>query len=158
MRSITGIIAVVALTLAAQNALAQESDCTSLDTVSWLEGTWVTESNGRRTTETWAFVSDDTVEGEGRVTRISTGEQTGSETLRLVVMGGEVFYLAKIASNPFPVPFALVACDATSATFENMEHDFPRRLEYTWDGDQALNVQVSDGAGNGFTLPFVRER
>ena len=71
-------------------------------------------------------------------------------------MGGAVFFVAKVDSNPFPVPFKLVGCSESTATFENLDHDFPRRLEYSMPAPDALHVDVSDGEGNGFQINYLR--
>ena len=79
------------------------------------------------------------------------------EALRLVNMGDEIFYLAKVAHNALPVAFKLVDCGDDWAVFENPDHDFPRRLEYRIAGN-GMDVHVSDGLadGKGFTLRFTR--
>lgn len=138
-------------------ATAQDSSCDTLEAVAWMAGTWSTESGARKTVEHWQPISEKTMEGWGRVFRSETGELTGEETLRLVEMSGEVFYVAKVGGNPFPVPFKLVSCGPGTATFENMDHDFPRRLEYSNPSEDALHVKVSDGEGNGFQLRYDRE-
>lgn len=147
-------LALTLLFLIAQPALAQE--CNDLAAVEWMQGTWETEDDVRRTTEKWSRISKQTMEGEGRVYRKESGAQTGSESLRLVEMGGEVFYMAKTGGNPLPVAFRLASCTPDSATFENPEHDFPQRLVYRHPSRDVLHVDVSDLDGNGFRLEFVR--
>lgn len=78
-----------------------------------------------------------------------------SESLRLVVMAGEVYYLAKVPHNPLPVAFRLSEGGDRSAVFTNPDHDFPRRIEYHL-GDGVLTVRVSDGGEKGFELRFTR--
>lgn len=137
-------------------AAGQDASCGSLDDVAWMEGRWVDEQPGRHTIEEWSRVSDLTMEGIGYLMRPSTGEVRVSETLRLVEMSEEVFFVAYIKSNRMPVPFRLAECGSDFAVFENMAHDFPRRLAYTLNGADSLHVDVSDGEGNGFELSFVK--
>lgn len=137
-------------------AWAQDSTCDNLNEVAWMEGTWEVQSDTRRTVEQWSRITEQTMEGEGRVFRVDTGTQVGSETLRLVEMGGEVFYLAKTGGNALPIAFRLTSCSSKSATFENPDHDFPQRLVYRNPSADSLHVDVSDLDGNGFRLEFVR--
>jgi len=166
-----------ALTLALGGArMAPAADCGELKHLTWLLGHWRAAAGERVIREYWAPVSTETWEGfsetraaapgGGGVTA-GSGEGAGggdaagvvieSESLRLVELAGEVFYLAKVGHNPLPIAFRLTECGEGLAVFENPAHDFPRRLEYRLVGS-ALIVRVSDGAegGQGFTLEFAR--
>ena len=52
-----------------------------------------------------AILFEKTMEGWGRVYRTDSGNIEGEETLRLLEMSGEVFFVAKVGGNAFPVPF-----------------------------------------------------
>jgi hypothetical protein len=146
---------VTAVALLAGGA-AQAAECTSLEPLRWLLGSWVADSGKRIVTETWTEASPTTFEGDGVTLERSDGSVVDGETLRLVVMGDGVFYVAKVAHNDYPVAFRLTTCQAERLVFENPAHDFPRRLEYRRvDGDR-LEVNVSDGAERGFRLDFRR--
>lgn len=119
--------------------------CTSLRSAAWLLGHWTGEHG---VTESWKQAGDRTYEGHGF-------DGKSSESLRLVEMSGEVFYIAKVAHNELPVAFKLAICGDDLLVFENPDHDFPRRIEYRRDGD-ALIVRVSDGAERGFDLKFFK--
>jgi hypothetical protein len=41
-----------------------------------------------------------------------------------------------MAHNLRPISFKLVKLTGTVAVFENLEHDFPQRIEYSLEGDQ----------------------
>jgi hypothetical protein len=134
-----------------QGRLAQD-----LDSLDWLLGRWQTAAAPRVTEEHWTRITPDTWEGSGRTLEPSTGKVLGEESLRLVGMSGGVFYLAKVSHNELPVAFRLTRSGPGRAIFENPSHDFPRKLEYELQAPDSLSVQVSDGAGKGFTLEFVR--
>ena len=68
--------------------------------------TWTATSGKERLTEDWRRAGDATFEGEGSTWSIESGERTGSESLRLAAMSSGVYYIAKVAHNPLPVPFA----------------------------------------------------
>ena len=131
--------------------------CDNLDSLAWMEGEWVAQGETYVTQESWVRVSAQTYEGAGRVTVAATGEERSTESMRLVVMSGEVFMLPKAAHNPFPTPFKLVECSGDAHVFENKEHDFPKQLTYTRVGSDSLHVIVSDGGTRGFKLRFGRK-
>lgn len=137
-------------------ALAAPPECSRLETVAWLVGTWQAESGDRLLTETWTSASPITLEGRGVTRSRADGRVLDAEDLRLVAMGDGVFYVAKVAHNERPVAFALNSCADGLLVFENAAHDFPRRLEYRRVGADRLEVTVSDGGARGFRLDFSR--
>ena len=123
----------------------------------WLLGDWQAESDKTTWRETWTEIGAATWEGRGiEASNVDPGKQSAEE-LRLVQMGGSVYYLAKVTHNELPVPFRLVECGDGHLVFANPEHDFPRRLDYERQADGRLRVRVSDGAEKGFTLDFGRQ-
>jgi hypothetical protein len=140
---------------------AHAGGCDSLDAVNWLLGNWVRADAENMTLETWHRVSADTFEGVG-TTESYDGEILRQESLRLVVMSGKVFYIAKVTENDLPVPFVMTLCTDGEMTFENPAHDFPRRLIYWHHSPDSANtpetmtVRVDDGADKGFSITFAR--
>ena len=143
-------------TLLVAATCAQAAPCSNLDTARWLLGQWVAESGDRRVLETWREVSAVTFEGSGVTSARADATIVDGEDLRLIAMLDAVFYVAKVAHNPYPVAFRMTVCEASRLVFENPTHDFPRRLEYTMQPDGRLEVAVSDGAEQGFKLMFHR--
>jgi ketosteroid isomerase-like protein len=131
-------------------------DCATLDSLAWLPGEWIAEGEKSTFRESWAARGPRTWEGQGSETSKTKPADVSSEELRLVEMKGGVFYIAKVSHNPLPVAFHLSECGDGRFTFVNPAHDFPRRIDYVRQGDDRLDVRVSDGAGDGFTLNFIR--
>jgi len=131
-------------------------ECRTLDSLSWLLGDWVAQGEKSTTRESWSARSTRTWEGKGVQTSRAVPANANAEDLRLVEMADGVFYIAKVAHNEMPVAFRLAECADNRFSFVNPAHDFPRRLDYTRQGDDRLLVRVSDGADQGFTLEFVR--
>lgn len=123
-----------------------------------LAGQWQTaaDAKGRFVTEQWQALDAHNYAGQGR--QVTAAGHEPSEDLRLVQMGGQWFYLAKVAGNNLPVAFALTTCLHNDWLFENRGHDFPKQLHYQLQQPDALTVTVSDGAGQGFVLQFRRQR
>ncbi|HIG39775.1 MAG TPA: hypothetical protein EYQ14_04450 [Gammaproteobacteria bacterium] len=136
--------------------LSYSQSCDSLDSVQWLPGDWTNDDGENIVTESWKRISPLTFEGSGETRSRTSNELQTGESLRLVEMAGEVFYVAKVDHNNRPVAFKLIQCSATSAAFENSDHDFPKKLEYRLNNKNELNVRVSDGKDKGFEISYTR--
>jgi len=136
--------------------LLAAEDCNTLESLHWLLGNWESVGGNTRWVETWEQMTDKTIEGSTVQHRRSDDVVTSEETLRLVEMSGEVFYIAKVAQNELPIAFKLTACGPGIATFENAQHDFPKLLRYELKSDATLDVLVADENADGFTIVFAR--
>ncbi len=126
-----------------------------LSSLEWLLGTWQEESSRGITFETWTRVSPRTFEGVGEMQSAESGERVTTETLRIVEMSGDIFYMAYVSHNPNPVPFKLTQSSDRAAVFENPDHDFPTKLEYNLLAPDRLTVAVSNGE-RGFEISFTK--
>lgn len=151
------VISVMSLCLVLQTAL-QAKTCDTLDSFTWLVGNWKSESNKLKINESWKQISSKTFEGSGYTFSVEENKIVSSETLRLVEMSGEVFYVAKVASNALPVAFKLTSCTAETAIFENSLHDFPKKLSYQLNKENNITVFVSGENGKGFSIEFISEK
>ncbi len=131
--------------------------CDTIESVNWLVGNWHYENSELKINESWKRVSAKTMEGYGQTESVKKNEIVSAETLRLVEMSGEVFYLAKVASNKLPVPFKLTSCVDKTAIFENTEHDFPKKIAYRLTGRNNIAVSVTGDKGKGFKIEYTRE-
>lgn len=114
--------------------------------LAWMSGHWETgDGNGRWTEETWSDARGGVMLGMSRTLhgdRLREFEflriQTGAD--------GAPAYLAQPGGQP-PVAFRLTAHDATSATFDNPQHDFPQRIVYRRRGDTMVaTISALDGS------------
>lgn len=138
--------------LLALPATVQAAQCDDLHQLQWLLGSWQFKSDTLDVTERWHSVSADTFEGAGNAW--SHGKLISSESLRLVAMSGEIFYIAKVSSNALPTAFKLTGCASTYAEFTNPAHDFPTRLQYNLVADGDIEVLVSGRDGKSFSYRF----
>jgi Tol biopolymer transport system component len=134
---------------------AYAQTCTDLQQLNWLLGDWQQTKTNSLTTESWTVVSEQSLEGSGHSFKLVNGEKqlSSTESMRILQMGGEIFFIAKVAHNELPVVFKAIDCTANSVAFINAEHDFPNKLHYQRQAEQ-LNVDVSDMAGKGFKVVF----
>jgi hypothetical protein len=146
----------LAALLAIRASAAVAGECGSLAQLDWLAGEWLADGRESTWRESWVPAGPATWEGVGVETSKADPAKSTAEDLRLVEMGGAVFYVAKVGHNELPVAFRLVECDDGRLVFTNPAHDFPRRLDYLRQPDGHLRVRVSDGGEKGFTLDFAR--
>ncbi|MDN3641043.1 DUF6265 family protein [Simiduia curdlanivorans] len=118
-------------------------------------GSWVAHSGKQITTEAWASASSHTFEGKGM--SFSDNQLKSVESLRIVEMSGALYFIAKVSHNALPVVLSLTSCTATSARFENVARDFPKRIQYSLAGADQLSATVSDAVNQGISINFTRQ-
>jgi len=150
------IIIFMSLCLVFQSS-AQAKNCGTVDSLTWLIGHWHSENSKLKINESWQRISDKTFEGAGSTYSFKKNKTVSAETLRLVEMSGEVFYIAKVASNNLPVAFKLTNCTANSVSFENSLHDFPKKISYQLNEENHLTVHVTGEKDTGFSIEFSRD-
>ena len=127
--------------------MGQAPPAVQVSDLSWMSGRWQTEGldSPHMTDEAWSEPRSGVMLGYSR---------TGGDRLRefefLRIQAGPdgvPVYYAQPGGGP-PVGFRLVAHDATSATFENPQHDYPQRIRYEiWhDGTMWATISKLDGS------------
>jgi len=144
------------LLLSLNIGITRENKATQLNDLNWVEGTWKREGPRGPVFEQWTKVSNQTFEGVSF--RISGGDTTFLEFIRLEQFGDEIFYTPKVPHNKYPVPFKLESVDERGFMFENPEHDFPQRIIYKQKkGSFHVRVEGSqNGSESGFDMDFVK--
>lgn len=115
-----------------------------LKAVSFMAGTWHAEVRGTTIEEQWMEPAGKLMLGMSR-----TVSQRGAffEFLRLEARADGVYYVAQPAGRP-PTDFKLVRHSAGEAVFENLAHDFPKRIVYRLDSPVELTARVEGDAGS----------
>lgn len=149
------VVSLVTLLCFAYHTQAQTKTCDSLESLAWLLGNWSAHNSKLKIDESWGKISNQTFEGSGQTYSIKKDKIVSKETLRLVEMAGEVFYIAKVSSNELPVAFKLTYCTADTHVFENSKHDFPKKLRYQRFANNKMTVSVSGDNGKGFSIDFI---
>lgn len=120
----------------------------SVHEFSWLVGRWQSRTGGVLSEETW----DPSPWGKmmlGRNRTVSpSGEQIAFESLHIGVYDGGVFYVASPDGAP-GTPFELVEWGPTHVIFENLEHDFPKRIIYLQRSENELEARAVGADGRG---------
>jgi hypothetical protein len=138
--------------------MGQAAPPASVADLAWMSGRWETEGmNDNVTQESWSEPRAGAMLG---YSRSGTGERMREfEFLRIQAgADGVPTYHAQPGGRP-PVSFRLTAHSATSATFENPQHDFPQRIRYERTGGDTMMATISklDGS-NAMRWLYRRQR
>ena len=148
-------LAALLLTLSAPGWGQSPPRRATLADVAWISGNWVGGAGALSIEERWTPAAGGAMLGVSRT--IKQGRMVAFEFLRIVERAGTVVYIAQ-PNGVQPTEFTLTALDASSATFENPAHDYPKVIRYTKQTDGTLEARIS--AENGQrpqTFVFKRE-
>jgi hypothetical protein len=127
----------------------------SLAQMSWLSGTWATTGTAT-TEERWTPATGGAMHAVSRTIR--GGSLAAFEFLCIAERHGGLVYTAMPNARTPATDFFLTAIDATSATFENPLHDFPKSIRYVLKPDGALDAIISGEAGSrSTTIAFKKQ-
>jgi hypothetical protein len=151
-------VIVLCLLLLPGPAVAQENTVTIND-LAWLKGCWGLSRNGRETTEHWLKPAGGTMLGISRT--VAEGKTVEFEFTQIrQEPNGEIFFIAKPSGQP-EATFKLIKGSVNEVIFENPQHDFPQRVIYRRQGDDALLGRiegVSKGKERSVDFPMTRAR
>ncbi|MEP0369213.1 MAG: DUF6265 family protein [Cyclobacteriaceae bacterium] len=114
----------------------------SLEELDWMTGKWIKESDSPVTTsiEVWEKTSETEMTGYGLT--MEDGDTIFYERLQIIEEDGELFYLADVGEGI--VKFKLNESEYGKWAFEDPEHDFPKRIIYTYDGTSMVAFAQAD--------------
>jgi hypothetical protein len=125
--------------------------------VEWIAGVWSGARGSSTIEERWTPPAGGSMLAISRTLR--DGLQSAFEFLCIVERDGGLVYTAMPNGRTPATDFTLTKIDATSATFENPAHDFPKMIRYTKLPDGSLEAVVSgEGGQKPQTFVFKRER
>ena len=147
---IAGILLVLGVIIDSQPLESPRAEATSfthtIAELSWMAGDWQTPSGGRaQIEEHWTPAAGGTMFGVSRT--IAGGRTVEFEFLKLEERGGEVFYVAHPKARCPGTDFKLTSVTRQSATFENPQHDFPKRITYRKSETGGLTATIDGGEG-----------
>ncbi|MCW3116796.1 MAG: hypothetical protein JWM28_878 [Chitinophagaceae bacterium] len=118
------------------------SDFKKLD---WIAGTWkrTNAKEGQNGYERWTKLSDTEWQGIGIIMQ---GRDTSLvEKLKIFVKNKHLYYIADISGNPEPVWYRFTEITENGFACENLEYDFPKRIEYRQQGNKIKATVSGDG-------------
>ncbi|MGO3183482.1 MAG: DUF6265 family protein [Aequorivita sp.] len=127
----------------------------------WLVGTWTNESGEEFSQETWSKENDSTFTAFGF--KQIGGETIFAETMALEQKGVKLLLTVADANEKgeSPVSFRLIPSEKDQFTFENKNHDFPKRITYTNPTKDSLHTWIEgtvDGGKKMLEFNFSRKK
>ena len=137
--SLTGLL-IFSSVLAAVSQNRAATGPFRVEDLSFLTGDWLTTSGGTQVDEHWTAVAGGTLMGLSRT--VNAGRTLGFEYLRIETRPDGIFYVAHPRAKSPGTDFKLVRLQDREAVFENLAHDFPKRIIYRRNPDGSLTARV----------------
>ena len=111
-----------------------------IEDLAWLSGDWETAPGRTRIDEHWTNVAGGSLIGMSRT--VAGGKTVFFEYLRIESRGPDIYYVAHPKARTPGTDFKLARLTAQEAVFENLAHDFPKRVIYRKNGDGTLTARI----------------
>jgi len=122
--------------------------------LSWIAGDWETNLGNVRVDEHWTDLSGGSMLGMSRT--VSGGRTVSFEYLRIETRPDGIYYVAHPRAKSPGTDFKLVRSDRRQAVFENLSHDFPKRIIYRLNPEGSLTARVEgDGSEKEKAQEFI---
>lgn len=117
---------------------------TSIQSLNWLLGDWQYTRQDMVFTEFWSYSMDSTTL-EGRGIAYKNNRIVSQEEMRIEQIDRDLYYIVTVKNHNEnkAIPFRLTSLTDNSVTFENPDHDFPQKIEYTMINQDSINAVVS---------------
>jgi len=121
----------------------------------FLQGTWKMET--KENYETWEVVNNHELKGSSYAIR--GGKKMTSEFLSITISPDKTVYTAVVPNQNEgkPVDFVLNTTVQNKFSFENLHHDFPKKIQYTKIDDKTLLVEVLGDNDQGFSYKMTKQ-
>ena len=128
----------------------------NLSQLEFLIGTWQVE--GKQNFESWKKENDTVFIGLGY--KIKDSISTVTETLKLQVVKDNIVYTATVPNqnDGEAVPFTLNTSRHDLFSFENPDHDFPKKIQYQLTSEGKIMVNVLGENDKGFSFYFIKPK
>jgi hypothetical protein len=120
----------------------------------FLEGTWKIE--GKETYEVWEKAKPQHYIGQSY--KLNNGQKTISETLVIRKIDNKIVYEANVPdqNEAKTIQFVLNTENKSCYSFENIEHDFPKKIQYKKITNDKIEVSVLGDDDKGFSFTQVK--
>lgn len=125
-----------------------------LNGLGFLSGTWKMEN--KENYENWKAVNDSLLEGSAY--KMKAGQKVTTEYFSIKARPGKIIYQAIVPdqNNGKAVDFELNENLKNKYSFENLSHDFPKKIQYTKLNDTTIFVEVLGANDKGFSYKMMK--
>jgi len=127
----------------------------SMDSIDFLIGTWQIESRDQY--ETWAKDRNNALIGYSYEVR--ENQEIILETLAIKMIDNQMVYEATVPdqNEGQSIHFTLNPDLGSCFSFENIHHDFPKKIQYHKLSDNEIKIIVLGEEGKGFSYKLIRQ-
>ena len=120
----------------------------------FLVGTWKME--GKENYESWEKL-DHLFKGQSY--KIVDGQQIVTEIIELKSDGNRIIYTPTVfdQNEGKPIQFILLKLDKNVFSFENSDHDFPKKIQYKKQSENELLITVLGENDKGFSYKLIKQ-
>ena len=111
-----------------------------IEDLAWISGDWETAPGRMQIDEHWTKVAGNSLIGMSRT--VAGGKTVFFEYLRIEARGSDIYYVAHPKARTPGTDFKLARLTGQEAVFENLTHDFPKRIIYRKNGDGSLTARI----------------
>lgn len=124
--------------------------------LAWMSGSWRGENGGATVEEHWTPAAGGSLMGCGRT--FSGEREQFFEFLKIEQLpGGGLVYKAWPKGRG-PTPFTMTKLEGKHVVFENPDHDMPKKIEYSLNGDDMTARIEGDEGGKPASEEFKFKR
>lgn len=140
-----GLIAIIVSIIGGAFVNCQKNNEAVFDQLYALEGKWIMKTKNGFIGEEWKKINKDHLQNRGYIIRGNDTITTERVALRDKKEG--IFYIstAEGQNNQQAVEFKLTSTDDKIFVFENPQHDFPKRITYSFINRDSLHAWIDDG-------------
>ena len=108
--------------------------------------------------ETWKIKNENELEGSSY--KMKADKKIVSEFLSIKKIEGKVIYTAQVVNqnDGKPIEFVLNKEVKNKISFENLTHDFPKKIQYTKLDETTLFVEVLGENDQGFSYKMMKQK
>ena len=141
-------ISAISITLFIACSIACNKPNNVIVNFSWLEGKWEGNLGEMKTFTEWEPIKNNQMNGFAGI--YSAEDTLFSEKIKFELIDDELNYIAmmKDSANRF-VAFKLIKSENDSATFENLQNEYPQRVIYLKKSDGTLYIQIEGRRSGG---------
>ena len=122
---------------------ANKSEIKTSENFDWLLGNWkrLNDEAGNETFESWQKINETEYQGVGFT--LKNGDTISQEKMQLVKQNNQWNVSVSIPSEPQATVFKVTQIDSHSFICENELNDFPKKIEYWFEGKN-LKAKISN--------------
>ena len=117
----------------------------TIERVAWIGASWAGTTNGLLTEERWTPPASGSMQALSRTLRGTS--LAAFEFLCIAERAGQLVYVAMPSARTPATLFVATSVTATSVTFENPSHDYPKMIRYTQTPGGGLETTIAGAAG-----------